>query len=260
MNAPVPPSSLQPTAAAADHPSSPTGPAHSLDALWAALQTPPAHRAHHLGEALLARGLVTVPLLARTLDAQAHSRPHRLLGRMLVDAGLVTEASLDSTLAEWLGLVVADLRGLVPEPQALARIPPAVAEREGVLPLMIRDDTLVLAVPDPADKGLLDELRFMADLKVLAVGAVPGTLAPAVARAYHPALRTSAASPAPSGGPPAEGSTSATATDSLQQLAAELTAHAERDDQADPTVVSESDNTLVRLVNRLIADAVRSCR
>src|SRR5690606_20726186 len=101
------------------------------------------------------------------------------------EAGVIDESQLDTTLADWLGVQVVDPRGLTPEAEALRRVPQVVAEREGVLPLMVRGDTLVVAVPDPWDKRLLDELRFMAELKVVAVAVVPGTLAPAVARAYR---------------------------------------------------------------------------
>lgn len=165
----------------------PTDALTDLDQLWHALQAPPAARAPHLGEALVARGLLGRDLLAQALAAQRESRPHRLLGRMLVEGGVITEAQLDTTLAQWLGVQVADLRHLKPEPEALRLLPQALAEREGVLPLMRRDDSLVVAVPDPWDQKLLDELRFVCDAKVVAVAAVPGTLAPAIARAYRPA-------------------------------------------------------------------------
>ena len=210
-----------------------------LDTLWQQLQAPGAPRASRLGEALVLRGLISPLLLERVLVAQAQSKPRRLLGRMLVDSGVITEQQLDSTLAEWLGLHVVDPRALQPEPHALQAVPQAVAEREGVLPLMVRDDTLVVAVPDPWDKALLDQLRFICELKVMAVGAVPGTLAPAVADAYHPRHGV----PASTAG-------------SLAKLAADLAATADSA-TLDPAVVSESDNTLVRLVNRLIADAVQ---
>jgi len=214
-----------------------------LDALWQQLQAPGAPRASRLGEALVLRGLIAPPLLERVLVAQQQSKPRRLLGRMLVDACVITEQQLDNTLAEWLGLQVVDPRTLQPEPQALQAVPQAVAEREGVLPLMVRDDTLVVAVPDPWDKPLLDQLRFICELKVVAVGAVPGTLAPAVASAYRPR----------------DGVPATVTSGSLNALAADLaaTADADADAATDPAVVSESDNTLVRLVNRLIADAVQ---
>ena len=136
---------------------------------------------------------------------------------------------------------VVDLRRLAPQPEALARIPAAEAEREGVLPLMLRDDTLVVAVPDPWDTRLLDELRFISQLRVQPVVALPGTLAAAVARAYSDRQATRVSSVPPR---------------SLGDLAAELSQAASADPDRDAGVVSETDNTLVRLVNRLIADAV----
>jgi type II secretory ATPase GspE/PulE/Tfp pilus assembly ATPase PilB-like protein len=210
-----------------------------LDTLWQALQAPDRQRAARLGEALVLRGLVTPDLVERALQAQQQSQPRRLLGRMLVEAGVITELQLETTLADWLGVRVVDPRLLQPEAAALQAVPQTVAERVGVLPLMVRGDTLVVAVPDPWDKRLLDELRFICELKVLAVGAVPGTLAPAVAHAY----RAAEGAPVPRAG-------------SLRELAADLAAQSDANAAIDPAVVSESDNTLVRLVNRLIADAV----
>jgi type II secretory ATPase GspE/PulE/Tfp pilus assembly ATPase PilB-like protein len=215
----------------------------SLDGLWDHLHDThtSARRAPHLGEALVQRGLITPETLARALRAQAHARPHRLLGQLLVDAGALTPAALNIALARWLGVPVVDLRRLAPQPEALARIPAAEAEREGVLPLMLRDDTLVVAVPDPWDTRLLDELRFISQLRVQPVIALPGTLAAAVARAYRDrqVVRVSSVPPR-----------------SLGDLAAELSQAASTDPDRDAGVVSETDNTLVRLVNRLIADAV----
>jgi hypothetical protein len=98
-------------------------PARDLASLWQALQAqqaPEAHRASRLGEALVARGLVTPALLTRALAAQQQSQPHRLLGRMLAEAGVITEQQLAAALADWLGLQVVDLRAIQPEATALA--------------------------------------------------------------------------------------------------------------------------------------------
>lgn len=214
-----------------------------LDALWQVLHTPGTRRASHLGEALVTRGLITTGTLQRALELQRRASPHREIGRILVESGAITQAQLDATLASWMGARTIDPRRLNPEPEALRRVPQAIAEREGVLPLMVRDDTLVVAVPDLFDHHLLDELRFVAEMRVVAVGAVPGTLPPAVARAYA-TLR----GPAPAAAP-------GRAT-TARELAAELAASGLADPGSDPAAVSESDNTLVRLVNRLIADAI----
>jgi type II secretory ATPase GspE/PulE/Tfp pilus assembly ATPase PilB-like protein len=227
-------------------------PTDPLDTLWTTLQSPVGPRAPHLGEALVARGLVTPQGLQRALQAQRQSREHRLLGRMLVDAGVVTESQLDDTLIDWLGVRVVDPRTLQPMAAALRLVPQAVAEREGLLPLLVRDDTLVVAVSDPWDKRLLDELRFMSDLKVVAVAAVPGTLAAAVPRAYRQLVAAPAAAPIQASA--LHSPSAANAVRSLRELAAELAAHS--DAEVDPAVASESDNTLVRLVNRLIGEAI----
>jgi type II secretory ATPase GspE/PulE/Tfp pilus assembly ATPase PilB-like protein len=222
-------------------------PPQSLDELWNLLRQSPGSHEPHLGEALVARRLIDAELLQRALNAQAQSHPHRLLGQMLVDAGVLSAAQLQQTLADWLGLRVVDARLLQPEPAALQRVPRTVAEREGVLPLMVRDDTLVIAMADPWDRRLLEELRFLCNLRVLPVGATPGTLPPAIARAWRrpPPQATPAAMPGV-----------ATPPRGLHELAAEL-AHAGDGGAGEaPTDVSESDNTLVRLVNRLIADAI----
>jgi hypothetical protein len=123
---------------------------------------------------------------------------------MLADAGVITEQQLATTLAEWLGLRVVDPQALQPEAEALRRVPQAVAEREGVLPLMLHGDTLVVAVPDPWDQRLLDELRFMAERRVVAVargaghaGAGGGAGLPGLQRGPQPPRRhTGARGPA----------------------------------------------------------------
>ncbi len=159
----------------------------SLDELGALLDSPPPRRARHLGEALIERGLIEAPALQRALAAQQRAHPHRLLGQLLVETGVFSQAQLNLALAEWLGVHVVDPRLLTPSPEALDRLPRSIAEREGVLPLLVRGDTLVAAVPDPWDHTLFDQLRFVSELRIVPVIAVAGTLAPALARAYSEA-------------------------------------------------------------------------
>ena len=223
----------------------PTSP-RTIEELWSQLQHQPSRRVSRLGEALVERGLVNLDTLATALKAQKHIEPHRLIGQMLVDAGAVSQAQLGMALSEWMGIPVVDLKQLQPEPEALARLPRAMAEREGVLPLAIREDALVIAVPDPWDRPLLDSLRFACDLRIVPVSAHPGTLAPAIARAYSAATPGAPALKPNSANGPAQG---------LGELAAELSAAPA--DEEESGVVSESDNTLVRMINAMINEAIR---
>ncbi len=242
-------------AVAAPQESPPMGPAATVrvpatpDELWERLGASPAQRARHLGDALVERGLVDARTLARTLQQQSLTQPHRLLGQLMVDAGVLTTAQLDSVLAEWLGVPTVDPRRLAPQPEALRRVPRAFALRETVLPLMLRHDTLVVAVDDPWDQALLDELRFVCELRIVPVLAVAGTLVPAVAAAY--------AASVPAGGPGADAPAGTLTRRDVHELAAELDATEPDAVDADAGIVSESDNTLVRLINALIGEAIR---
>jgi len=218
------------------------------EALWAALQRVPQHRAPHLGEALIEAGVLRRQQLYEALRHQATLGQHLPVGEVLVQLGLLTPAQLRSLLAHWMGVPTVDLATFSPEPEALSRLNAMLATREGALPLLVRDDTLVVAVTDPWDHRLLDMLRFNAELRVRPVLPKPGTLAPALARAYG-----TQAAPAASN---AHGAAAPALPSSLFELTEELKRVSAEAGDAVVDVVSESDNTLVRLVNRLIADAI----
>ncbi|MBI5259368.1 MAG: Flp pilus assembly complex ATPase component TadA [Burkholderiales bacterium] len=217
----------------------------TLDDLRQALDAPAGHRARHLGEALVERGLIDGATLRRMLELQRNTTPHRLLGQLLLDNGALTPLQLNSALAAWMGVPLVDPRRLAPDPDALRRIPRALAERESVVPLMLHGDALVVALADPWDQALLEQLRFAADQRVLPVMALPGTLGPAVAQAYR------------GFGSGAPGTAGAAQPAEVAALAQSLAGDGEADVEVDPAVLNESDNTLVRLVNAVIADAVR---
>ena len=137
-------------------------------------------------------------------------------------------------------------------------MPRAVAERESVLPLLAREDALAVLMADPLDRVLLDELRFLTQRRLVPVQAAPGTLLPAIARAYrtHPGNPPTTGTPRSltkaAGNPPPLAMQRASA----QELASDLTSALPEGDAQQADVVSESDNTLVRLINSVINEAI----
>ncbi|RCX10974.1 GspE/PulE family protein [Extensimonas vulgaris] len=231
------------------------------EALWKLVTTPHplVGRANHLGEALLHAGLITPPVLADALQIQQLERqtgkdPH--LGQILVSHGHVTPEQLQRVIDSWLGEYVVDPGKLAPDPAALALVPRTVAERESVLPLLARDDALVVLMADPHDRVLLDELRFLTQRRVIPVHAAPGTLLPAISRFYGSAGNANAsakvAAPATSAGSAGATAQATTARD----LASSLDATGTDLDVTPADVIGESDNTLVRLINSLISEAI----
>lgn len=198
---------------------------------------------YRLGDMLMLHGYLTQSALHQALEAQRAS-PHReLLGQILLARGLVDEAQLQIALASLAGMAVVDCAALTPHEDALKLVPLATAQRDGVLPLMQRGNTLLVAMDDPWCRTTLDELAFVTNLRVAPVMALPGSLAPAQQRAYA-AL---------------QGQLHANGHDDVHLLAAslagELPAQAEAGASAQEAI-TESSSTLVRLVNTVIGDAI----
>ena len=198
-------------------------------ALWdlvSANDAAPRHTLRHLGQALVSHGLVTQEQLQaalQTQQAQEQSGQRHLLGRLLVESGVLNEEQLRGVISAWLGQHTVDPALLPADSGALVLVPRATAEQAQVLPLMLRDDAVVVLMNDPWDKRVLDQLRFMTQRRV--IRALQGN---------------------------GQGGQRASARDLAVDLGSSSDApQAERND-----IVSESDNTLVRLVNSVIEEAI----
>ncbi|MDD2713828.1 MAG: GspE/PulE family protein [Simplicispira sp.] len=235
------------------------------DSLWRLINTPHpvVGNAHHLGQALVQAGLVTPAALQCGLQTQQQQQghgQHQPIGQILVAQGDLTQERLRQVIGSWLGEYTIDPSGLPPDAGALALVPRAVAERESVLPLLVRDDALVLLMADPLDRLLLDELRFLTQRRLVPLQAAPGTLLPAIARAYRtpPANPQAATAPRPQTQTKAAGNPPPLAVQrtSAQELASDLNNTPAESDTPQADTISESDNTLVRLINSLITEAI----
>ena len=119
-----------------------------------------------------------------------------------MDRGALTQEQLRNVIATWLGEYTVHPGDITPEASALALIPRAVAERESVLPLIAREDALVLPMADPWDRVLVDEMRFLTQRRLIPLQAAPGTLMPAIHKAYRTAPAQRRAAPAQVPAPP----------------------------------------------------------
>lgn len=80
------------------------------------------------------------------------------VGEVLTRLGIVTEFEMAQVLADQTGFPFWDPRGLVPEPRALAKVPPGFARDRAVLPFKLDDGVLHVAVGDPMDRSVQDGL------------------------------------------------------------------------------------------------------
>ncbi|MHB1374019.1 MAG: GspE/PulE family protein [Thauera sp.] len=112
-----------------------------------------------IGQTLIAAGLIGEDQLRIALHEQ-HSR-HQPLGHVLVELGFVSEAALREALAARSGLPCVDLATALADPEAIARVPQALARRHRLLPLHYdaARHRLIVAMADAHDIVALDRLR-----------------------------------------------------------------------------------------------------
>ena len=134
-----------------------------------------------LGQLLLDGGALSAAALD---DARAEQRRSgRGLGDVLLRRGIVGESRMAKAIAAHLDLAFV-APPFEPEEKALRKIDAAVARSKGALPLAIKGRFLTVAVADPLDAGLIDDLSFRSGCHVEAVVAPPSALAQAVLKSY----------------------------------------------------------------------------
>ncbi|MDQ1616065.1 MAG: type pilus assembly protein PilB, partial [Actinomycetota bacterium] len=114
-----------------------------------------------IGELLVTAGVLTESELEDALAAQMTTiGSRRRLGHVLVDLGLSTERQIAHVLGDQLGLRVVDLGRMPVSPESARILPLAVSSRLGVLVLARENGRLTLAASDPTDVVALDDVRL----------------------------------------------------------------------------------------------------
>jgi len=193
----------------------------------------PPRPAAQLDELLLARGLITDEQLAEA-RYQAAERG-RSVGRVVIELGFVTEASLVAILSEQLGLEFLDLTEAQIDASAVAMVPEATARRHSCIPVGFDDENrLVVAMADPANVVAVDDIRALTKRDVKAIVSTKADVLTAITRHYR-IDRTA------------------------ETLAEEAAAEKEAEDKSLEAVVASAggeDAPIIKLVNLLITQAI----
>ncbi len=128
-----------------------------------------------LGKILLSQKLVTQDELARLL-AQQKAKPGLRLGSVAVEVGVVDEVDMLRALSEQHGLPGIDLAQTVVPLENLKLIPHEIARQYLILPFSVKDEHLFLAMADPADRRVIDEIEFVSGRKVFPYVAMSASL------------------------------------------------------------------------------------
>ena len=228
----------------------------SSEDLRAALEWQSRLKPMPIGEALLGLGKITPDQLSEALHRQSLTKGAPL-GQILLDMGLVTTADLQLALVTKMGYPFVDLKRFPIDTAALRRVPAATAARLRILPLMEWQSTLVVAMADPLQFRVLEELEFTSQRKVRPVVTTSIDLPAQISKAYRGIGMADKLEPqeaAPRIERDALAAQVAASEQDAWMLAAELNggdASLEPEDKA----LEQSDNTLVRLINSMITEA-----
>jgi type IV pilus assembly protein PilB len=183
---------------------------------------------------LIDSGLITPEQLEAALEEQRNgSVPRRRLGQVVSDLGFATERDVAMCLADLLGLEMVDLSKAMPAPDVVRLLPRAVAERTRVLVLDKTQRGLVVAAADPTNVLALDDVKlYTRSPEIQVLVATDSQIRDQIARAWSIGEDSSQVSAIVDEGP-------------------------EDDDGDAPFGAVADEAPIVKLVNRVLADAVR---
>jgi len=117
-----------------------------------------------IGESLVEKGIITRKQLEEALQDQKSSG--EFLGSILVGKKYASEHLIAKALSEELGLAFMDLSKYSIEASAIKLVPEAVCRKYTLVPVYEAGGNLTVAMADPTDEAVKDELKGLTKLKI----------------------------------------------------------------------------------------------
>jgi DNA-binding response OmpR family regulator len=140
------------------------------------------HKRTKLGRILLSRRLVSPEDLDDALHRQRHDGSR--LATLVADLGAAEAGALVDALGEQQGTETVDLSRAIFLLEHLRLVPEDIARQHHVLPLSLDGEVLTLAMADPHDRRVIDEVELVTGKRVEAVVALDGLIASVIPAAY----------------------------------------------------------------------------
>jgi len=191
----------------------------------------------YLLDSLIDLGVLTHDQLAQAQEAAAQSGAGVL--DTLLEQKVLTSKAVAVAKASAYGVEAVNLAELRIEDNALAALPRHIAKKYNVIPVLLVDNTLTVALADPSDLDTLDSLHHLLKLEILPQVATPEEIEETLAKYYG------------------------TSDDSVGQMIQDIT-EGEVDfgpmvalNMGDDGATVEADAPIIKLVNSIIVDAFK---
>ena len=143
----------------------------------------PVAASERLGDLLVREGLITREQLDKALQEQRQNGTR--VGYNLVKLGYIQETELTKMLARQYKMPAVDLTKFEVDPRIAKLIPADLAVKHLVLPLKRDGRTLTVAMADPTNLGVLDDLKFITRYDIFPVIGGEFTLKSAIEKLYE---------------------------------------------------------------------------
>ena len=201
----------------------------------------PAASSERLGDLLVREGLITREQLEKALQEQRQSGTR--VGYNLVKLGFIQETELTKMLARQYKMPAVDLSKFEVDPRIAKLIPGDVAIKNLVLPLKRDGRTLTVAMADPTNLGVLDDLKFITRYDIFPVIGGEFTLKSAIEKLYENTADTQV-------------NDLLSVIDDMESDV-EVLEEKEEDQVAAQLTASMEDAPVVKLLNAILTDAVK---
>ncbi|MFP7299844.1 GspE/PulE family protein [Neobacillus niacini] len=177
-----------------------------------------------LGDLLIEEGLITAAQLQTALEEKA---PNQKIGDVLLQRGYITDQQLAEVLEFQLGIPHVNLYNYPFDANLFSLISKETARRNLIVPLKKEGNKLYVAMVDPMDFIVIDDLRLSTGFHIETVIGTKDDIIRAINKYYN-------------------------SDDDLEELFDELTPG----DRGEDNDVTNQDSPIVRLVNQILTNAV----
>jgi len=195
-----------------------------------------------IGELLVREGLITSDQLSKALQEQKQNGTR--VGYNLVKLGFIPEVELTKMLAKQHRMPAVDLSRFEVDPKIAKMIPADLAQKNLVIPLKRDGRTLTVAMADPSNLGVLEDLKFITRYDIFPVIAGEYTLRHMIDKVFGSA----------------DDAQMASLMDTINELAAagdvEVLEDQEEDVSQAALQAQMEDAPVVKLINAILTDAV----
>ena len=201
----------------------------------------PVASSERLGDLLVREGLITREQLERALQEQRQYGTR--VGYNLVKLGFIQETELTKMLARQYKMPAVDLSKFEVDPRIAKLIPADLAIKHLVLPLKRDGRTLTVAMADPTNLGVLDDLKFITRYDIFPVIGGEFTLKSAIEKLYESAIETQVAD----------------LMSVIDDMEGDVEVVEEKEEDVSAAALSAQmeDAPVVKLINAILTDAVK---